>query len=103
MSETDPRTRRVIIAGGKGFIGRRLSAVLGSAGFEVIVLTRSTPRPPIGPIRFVQWPGTCTMEATNPADTAGESWTELLEGAHAVVNLCGESIGGPRWTAARKA
>ena len=109
MNETDPNTteldgadqqsrtasnrRRVIIAGGTGFIGRRLSAVLGGAGFDVIVLTRSTPRPPIGPVHFVQWQGT----------DDGESWRKLLDGAHAVVNLCGETVGGPRWTDARKA
>lgn len=93
-SERPADRARIIIAGGKGFIGRRLAAVLGGAGYEVIILTRSNPGPPIGPIRFVQWSG---IEAL-PTD----SWPTLLEGAHAVVNLCGESIGGPRWTAARK-
>jgi len=29
-------------------------------------------------------------------------WTELLAGAAAVINLCGESIAGPRWTESRK-
>ncbi len=86
---------KVIIAGGSGFIGRRLAAVLGGSGNDVIILTRKTARAPVGPISFVLW----DPEATEAAD----SLTALCEGARAVVNLCGESIGGPRWTPARKA
>lgn len=86
---------RVAIAGGSGFIGRRLCAVLGSAGYDVVVLTRTAGRAAIGPIRFAHW---------QPQDAEGnDAWTQHLEGARAVVNLCGESIGGPRWTDARKA
>ena len=103
---TDPQTQddppdaasgqrgAVVIAGGSGLIGRRLSAVLAGAGYDVVILTRSAPRPAVGPIRFAQWRG---AEASSD-----ETWPELLEGAQAVVNLCGESIGGPRWTPARK-
>ena len=89
---TDAATKgRVLIAGGSGFIGRRLAAELSGAGYEVVVLTRAAGRPPIGPIRFVQWPAVSAG--------AGDPWTEALEGSHAVINLCGASIGGPRWTA----
>ncbi len=85
----------VVIAGGTGFIGRRLAAVLGGSGHDVIILSRRTPRPPVGPVRFVQWyPGT----DRDVAPLAG-----LLAGCRAVVNLCGEPVGGPRWTAHRKA
>jgi uncharacterized protein (TIGR01777 family) len=85
---------RVVIGGGTGFLGRRLAAVLGGGGFDVAVLSRAPARPPIGPVRFLKWRGL-------PA-SGDESWPAALEGARAVVNLCGESIGGPRWTAARK-
>lgn len=84
---------RVIITGGTGMIGRALAAALGSAGEEVIVLSR---RPgevaglPDG-VRVVQW----------DAGTA-EGWGSLADGAEAIVNLAGESIASGRWTAERK-
>ena len=77
--------------GGSGFIGRRLAAVLGGDGYDVVILTRGQVRPPIGPVSFAHW---------NPAEP-DEALTALISGSHAVVNLCGESIGGPRWTPAR--
>jgi len=80
----------IVIAGGTGFIGRRLAAELASAGATVIILTRREARD-VGGIRFLRWqPG-----------SAGE-WQQALEGAAAVVNLCGESIAGGRWSDARK-
>jgi uncharacterized protein (TIGR01777 family) len=79
---------RIVIAGGTGLIGRALAPELAVHGYAVTVLTRS-------PQRTV--PG---------ATTAGWTGTELdehvLEGARAVVNLSGESLGGARWTARRK-
>lgn len=86
---------RVVIAGGTGFIGRRLAAVLGGTGHDVVILSRSPERPPVGPVRFAHWSG-------RPGD-ADASWPSAIEGARAVVNLCGAPIGGPRWSAARKA
>lgn len=85
---------RVIIAGGSGFIGRRLAAALGGNGFDVVILTRKAGRAPIGPVSFAPWnPGTAEAVA---------HCASLCEGARAVVNLSGEPIGGPRWTDARK-
>jgi len=83
----------VVIAGGTGFIGRRLAAVLGAAGCEVVILSRAAPRLPVGPVRFVRWPG---------ATSDDDAWRAELDGAAALYNLCGEPIGGPRWTAVRK-
>ena len=40
--------KRLFITGGSGFIGRRLAAVLGGAGYDVVILTRGRPRPPVG-------------------------------------------------------
>jgi uncharacterized protein len=81
---------KVVVAGGTGFVGRALTAALVSAGNEVLVLTRSS-RPLMG-VRTTVW---------DPRDANG-GWTAELRGADGVVNLCGASIGGGRWTSARK-
>jgi uncharacterized protein (TIGR01777 family) len=93
-SAADEPRPRVILAGGSGFIGRRLAAVLGGAGYDVVILTRGRPRPPVGPIRFVSW---------QPGEAESDELAALISGSHAVINLCGESVGGPRWTDRRKA
>jgi len=79
----------IVIAGGTGFIGRRLAAAIGAAGRPVVVLTRRDASD-VGSVRFVRWLG------------ADDAWRDALEGAAAVVNLCGESIADGRWTDARK-
>ena len=85
---------KVVVAGGTGFLGSRLVAMLARRGHEVLVLTRS-PRnarqQALPMVRYVPW------------DVQGRGqWPELLEGSHAVVNLVGEVIGGWRWTSQRK-
>ena len=84
---------KVVIAGGTGFLGRPLTHALAADGHEVVILTRGVPRNPgSAPGRLVIW---------NPADGRGP-WTAELEGAGAVVNLAGESIGAKRWSTAQK-
>jgi uncharacterized protein (TIGR01777 family) len=80
----------IVIAGGSGFIGRRLAAQLTASGHDVTILTRYRATD-VGNVRFVTW----------SPDTAGD-WAAELEGAAALVNLCGESIGAGRWTESRK-
>lgn len=89
---------RVIITGGTGLIGRALSADLAADGHEVIVLTRSPGRAQGLPanVRAVGWDA-----------ASADGWGELADGATAIVNLAGESIGGDsfipdRWTAEKK-
>lgn len=84
-------SRHIIIAGGSGFIGRRLAALLSSAGHRVTILTRRGGND-VGNVEFATWSAT---------DVG--SCVSRLDGADAVVNLCGESIAGPRWTDKRKA
>ncbi len=73
-------TRRVILAGGSGFLGSPLAADLLDAGFEVVVLTRKS-APDGGRLRHIEWDGR----------TAG-AWAGVLDGALAVVNLAGRNI-----------
>ena len=73
-------TPRVVLAGGSGFLGRSLSAVLISKGYEVVVLGRATPHD-AGAAHHAQWDG----------KTPG-NWRKFLDGATAVVNLTGKSV-----------
>jgi uncharacterized protein len=84
--------KKVLISGGSGLIGTALATKLVNNGYEVVILTRAsnTEKHSIR-IRFVQW----------DANNSGE-WDSELEGADAVVNLAGESIGGGLWTRQRK-
>jgi uncharacterized protein (TIGR01777 family) len=82
----------IVVAGGTGFIGSSLLPLLRRAGHEVVVLTRDPERaPPTPGVTRVRWDGV----------TQGE-WTVFVQGADAVINLAGESIGGGRWTSSRK-
>jgi hypothetical protein len=71
-------TRKVVLAGGSGFLGRSLARVLEARGYEVVILTRS---PAPGSTQEAAWDG------RNPG-----GWCAHLEGAVAVVNLAGRSV-----------
>jgi len=77
---------KVVIGGGGGYIGQALVASLLADGHEAVVLSRR-PGESRGPGRAVAW-----------QRAAAE-----VDGADAVVNVAGVSIGGPRWTRSRKA
>lgn len=85
---------RIVIAGGSGLLGAFLVDALSREGNDVVVLTRGAPRrDPDSSTRFVTW---------TPDGSTGP-WAAEIDGALAVINLAGESIGEGRWTAARKA
>ena len=65
--------RRVVIAGGSGFLGQNLARHLATSGYEVITLARGH-APSGGSVRHVTW----------DARTVGE-WARYLDRAHAVV------------------
>jgi hypothetical protein len=69
---------KVVIGGGSGYVGRALVSSLRADGHEMVALSRQA---------------------------GGVGWddaADAVDGADAVVNLAGTSIGGRRWTAARK-
>lgn len=76
----------VLLAGGTGLIGGRLTEMLRENGYAVRILTRS----PKGEGQF----------AWNPAE--GSLDTTALQGIDYVINLAGAGIADRRWTAARK-
>jgi uncharacterized protein (TIGR01777 family) len=78
----------IVIAGGSGFLGRKLTILLEAAGHIVRILTR---RPATG--RDINW---------HPDGSPG-SLPRDLQGADVVVNLAGQGVGDRRWTVERKA
>ena len=90
------RKKKIIIAGGSGFIGTKLAEKFENCGYEVVILTRTPKNPRANSsIRFVGWDG------KTPGD-----WFSEIEDSQAVLNLAGKSIAGEtlpgilfgRWT-----
>jgi len=91
---------RVIITGGTGLIGRALAESLAIDRHDAIVLSRSPEKSSLlVSVRVERWDG-----------RTASGWGALADGADAIVNLAGESIGGEnmvalitkRWTPERK-
>src|SRR5207253_2818482 len=74
---------RIVIAGASGFLGTALASRLLGHGHDVIRLVRRTPSAP----------GEASWDPTSEDLDAG-----VLDGADAVVNLCGAGIGDRPWT-----
>ncbi|HEX5473851.1 MAG TPA: TIGR01777 family oxidoreductase [Vicinamibacterales bacterium] len=91
---------RLVIAGGTGFLGSSLAQAYADEGHDVRVLSRSLPAGQSAHESGTGMPGV-TRVGWSPAE-AGGGLADLLSGADAVVNLAGESIGGKRWTPARR-
>src|SRR5882724_967860 len=72
--------RKIILAGGSGFLGTALARRFTAHGDEVVVLTR-TPQPRKDGVREASW----------DAKTVGE-WASLMDGADVVLNLNGKSV-----------
>lgn len=73
-------SRRIILAGGTGFLGGALTRHFAAQQCDVVILTRH-PKQRSDGVREVVWDGA----------TVGP-WAAELEGAEAVVNLCGKSV-----------
>lgn len=71
---------KIVLAGGSGFLGSTLIASFIKQKAEIVLLTRHLTKEPAG-VRQVIWNGR----------DAG-AWCSELEGADAVINLCGKSV-----------
>ncbi len=78
--------KTILIAGGTGFIGRRIQKLLEKSNYKVFILSRS----PKSDNEFY-W---------NPSK--GEIDKKALEHVSTIINLCGAGIGDNRWTTKRK-
>lgn len=78
----------ILIAGGTGLVGTRLTTMLAERGYEIALLSRKTTS---DIIKTFQW---------DPA--RGIIDRAAVEGASAVINLAGAGIADRLWTSARK-
>lgn len=91
---------KIVVAGGTGFLGAPLCGAWADEGHDVRVLSRSLP-----PGQTQHEPGTGVPGVTRvgwQGTDEAKTLAAVLNGASAVVNLAGESIGTGRWTPARK-
>ena len=75
--------KRILLAGGSGFVGQALGPVLAGNGYRIVVLGRDTTHRKNG-VDYLQWDG----------KTAGD-WARAIDGAEAIVNLTGKNINCP--------
>ena len=90
MSETN--NKRVVIAGGTGFLGAELGIALVQKGYQVHIISRD-PASHRGRLAFPCDQSSYEDLSQNPS---------LLEGASGIINLAGASIAEGRWTASRR-
>ncbi|MRG47612.1 TIGR01777 family protein [Chitinophaga sp. SYP-B3965] len=83
------QNKKIVIAGGTGFIGESLIDHFGSTN-RIIILSRK-PQPPRDHVTYAYWDG----------KNIGE-WAQLLEGTDLLINLAGKSV-NCRYTEENKA
>ncbi len=77
---TELSGKRIVIAGGSGFLGYSLANDLSKLGVEVTILSRSLPKK-LGPWIHQVWDGR----------TVG-NWASVVDGADALINLAGRTV-----------
>lgn len=83
--------KKILIAGGTGFVGKQLIPFLVEKGYSIHVLTRKPSSNSSENIRFFQW----DIERQYIDKKA-------FEGVEILINLTGANIGEKRWTNDRK-
>jgi len=74
--------KKIVIVGGSGFIGSKLSELLIKQGFSVVSVDRQSPK--VSGVAFVK----CSCEVSISRD-------DKIKNPYAVINLAGRSIQGP--------
>ncbi len=81
--------KKILIAGGSGYVGSSLSSFLENTGYDVAILSRSKPR--VSKAKTFSWnPG------ENEIDEEALTWPDVI------INLSGQNVGAKRWTISRK-
>ncbi|WP_108866643.1 TIGR01777 family oxidoreductase [Aquimarina aquimarini] len=73
--------KKIVIAGGSGFLGETLTSYFKSKVEQIVILTRGTPRTDTNNVQFVYW------DAENLGD-----WAKEINNADALINLTGKSV-----------
>ena len=81
--------KTILIAGGSGLVGTRITELLDSTGYRIIILTRF-PKPPKGNITYLYW------------DIYKGVIDDRALYADYLINLTGDGIADSRWTTKRK-
>jgi uncharacterized protein (TIGR01777 family) len=81
----------IVIAGGSGFLGRKLAKRLEADGHQVVTLSRRGGRA-----------GAASTEISWQPDGSAGDLSRHLDDVDAVVNLAGEGLADRRWTETRK-
>jgi uncharacterized protein len=89
-----PETKRVVVTGATGMIGRALCKQLNAKGYQVVAFSRD----PQKARRVV--PGAAEYVAWTPSESG--PWAGAIDGAHAVIHLAGASLFGKRWSESYK-
>ena len=76
----DLQNKRILIAGGSGFLGLSMAEAFAGSGADVTILSRSLPKA-TGTWKHMVWDGR----------TLGD-WTTAIVGCDAVVNLAGRTV-----------
>ena len=82
-------TKKILITGASGMIGKALQPVLAEKGYDLLLASRSEPKDD----RHIKW----TLE-----DGFRDEDLSRLEGLDAVIHLAGENVAGLRWTEEKK-
>ena len=85
--------KKIILTGGTGAIGKRLSKRLMDRGDEVVLFTRdieSAKKNVPGAAKYVRW------------NYSNDDWFGEVENAAAVIHLAGENVFSARWTERQK-
>ena len=85
---------RVIITGGSGFIGSKLTEKFITLGHEIIILSRNPSNTRLSisqEIKFERWDG-----------STAQGWGNLVNQNTAIINLAGENLSTGRWSSLRK-
>ncbi len=82
--------KRIIVAGGSGFIGKKVCQYLQQMGYDISILTRKK-RSELSFPQFLWSPENQTLES------------EALDGVDYILNLAGENIAEQKWSVSRKA
>lgn len=92
-------SKRVILTGATGLIGRKLFGALRARDYQIVIFSRSPQR------AREALPGAADYVAWAPAEDG--PWARAIDGADAVIHLAGAPISqgllGKRWTPAYKA